>query len=386
MKILQNKLNQELENNLSFWQNRVVNSETNHIFSEVSIDGIPNASATTGAMYLSRILYGSSMACKLLETNTYSVLADNSYDRLKEFYNPKGGYYWSKDISNVLIHDADDTNMAQAFVLYGLVGYAQLKPSLEIDEVIENQFNFITNTLYDNENGGYIDGFDENWILGKNPTKALGTHLHLLEAFVKLYAYKKNSKVVPLIEELINIILQKFITKDSYDCLHRLAPDWKPLPNEVWAGHNAECSWILCSAAEAIQNKKLIAQCNDIALKMMQQVIEKAWDSKNGGIFNVLENSIPTEDVKIWWPQAETVIALLNCYKITKEKKYKIQAEELINYISHHFIAPNGEWYTQIKNSNQPDNSIPMVHFWKSMYHTVRYYDELKDRFQILIG
>lgn len=380
MNILQKKLNQELKKNLSFWQKRVINSETSHIFSEVSINGIPNTSATLGAMYLSRILYGSSMACNLLETDAYRGLADISYNFLKQFKNPKGGYYWSKDVSNFLIHDADNTNMAQAFVLYGLVAYAKLNPSLVIDEVIEKQFNFITNTLYDSENGGYIDGFDENWILGANSTKALGTHLHLLEAFMKLYAYKKNSKMVPFIEELIIIILQNFISEDSHDCLHRLTPDWKPLPDEIWAGHNAECSWILCSAAKAIQNKNLIAQCNEIALKMMSQVMEKAWDAKNTGVFNVLKNGYPTEDVKIWWPQAETVIALFNCYNITKEKKYKTKAEELINYISQHFISPNGEWYTQIKNSNQPDNSIPIVHFWKSMYHTVRYYAELKER------
>jgi len=124
----------------------------------------------------------------------------------------------------------------------------------------------------------------------------------------------------------------------------------------------------------------LIAQCNEIALKMMTQVLDKAWDINNGGLFNILGNGVPTENVKIWWPQAETVIALLNCYEITKEKKYMVRAKELINYISHHFIAPNGEWYTQIKNSNEPDNSIPIVHFWKSMYHTVRYYAELKGR------
>jgi len=380
MHILKNKLHQELKSNLSFWQHKVVNSKTNHIFSEVSTYGIPNTKTPTGVMFLSRILYGASTACNVLKTNEYKSLADTSYNKLKQFANPKGGYYWSRDVSNTLIHDADNTNMAQAFVLYGLVAYAELKPTLELDELIEKQFNFLTNTLYDVKNGGYIDGFDENWSLGENPTKSLGTHLHLLEAFVKLYLYKRNNKIVPLIEELVIIITRKFITNHSYDCLHRFTPDWKVLPNEVWAGHNAECSWILCSAATAIQNEDLIAQCNKLAIKMMTQVLNKAWDSKNGGLFNVLENNLPTEELKVWWPQAEAVIALLNCYCITKEKEYKTKADVLINYISKHFIAPNGEWYTQIKNSKKPDTSIPIVHFWKSLYHTVRYYAEVSER------
>ena len=245
---------------------------------------------------------------------------------------------------------------------------------MSLDISIEKQLTFIKNTLYDTKNGGYIDGFNSNWVLGENPTKSLGTHLHLLEAFVKLYEYQKNEDLVILIEELINIILTYFITNDTYDCLHRLTLNWDLLPNEVWAGHNAEVSWILCNSAKAIQNKKLISECNDVAIKMMQQVILNAWDSKNQGDFNILMNGSPTEKVKIWWPQAETILGLLNCYSITKDESYKNRAIELINYISNNFIAPNGEWYTEIWNTRKPNTSLPIIHFWKSMYHTIRYY------------
>lgn len=378
--ILLEKLHKELKNNLSFWLKNVVNSNTNNIFPEVSIHEIPNNLAPLGAMYVSRVLYGASAAFKIIESNTYVELADISFKKLQEFRNPKGGYYWSKSTSNTFLHDAENVNMAQAFVLYGLVAYAGIKNSKEVDTVIDNHVNFIKKTLYDTKNGGYIDGFDENWNLAEVPTKALGTHLHLLEAFVKLYEYKKDDNLVPIIKELISIILDYFITKDTYDCLHRLTPEWEPLPNEVWAGHNAECSWILCSAAEAIRNENLKDICNKLALKTMQQVLFKAIDNNNGGVFNVLRNGKPTEKVKIWWPQAETIIALLNCLKITEDPKYFTKATELMDYLSANFIASNGEWYTEIWNTGEPNISLPMVHFWKSMYHTVRYYAEVNER------
>ncbi len=373
---LKERLQIELKNNLSFWLNPVVNKDTKRIYPEVSIDGTPNTNASLGVMYLSRILFGASSAYQLLENPDYIELADISYTHLLEFSNPKGGYYWAKNTSNEIIHDADNTNMAQAFVLYGLLEYAKIKSSSALDEVIQKQVDFIVNTLYDTENGGYIDGFNEDWILGKAPTKALGTHLHLLEAFVKLYEYKRSEKTQFLVEELITLIIQKFITKDTYDCLHRLTPDWKLLPNEIWAGHNAECSWILCNVANIIKNEELLQECNLLSIKMMKGVLDKAWD-KNGGVFNVLQNNVPTEAVKIWWVQAEIVLGLLNCYSITDEKKYKDQAIELINYISTNCISESGEWYTEIFNDGQPNTSIPIVHFWKSMYHTVRYYAEV---------
>lgn len=379
MEIPSKNLIAELEKNLLFWLKSVYNDTSLIIYPEVSINGLPNTSATLGSMYLSRILYGASSAYKFLKNEDYLKLANYSYLKLKEFQHPKGGYYWAKDTSGKFLHDADNTCMAQAFALYGLVAYAKVKLSKEINNAIEKQFGFIQNTLKDVENGGYIDGFNENWKLGESSTKALGTHLHLLEAFVSMLEYTKDETLIVHIEDLITIISSKFITKNTFDCLHRLTPNWKPLANEVWAGHNAETSWILCHSANAIKNQKLIADCNELAIKMMQHVILKAFDKNNQGVFNVLMNGSPTEKVKIWWPQAETVLGLLNCYKITKDENYKNQAIDLINYISNNFIAPNGEWYTEIWNTGKPNTSLPIVHFWKSMYHTIRYYANINE-------
>lgn len=376
MIVLKERLQEELKNNLSFWLKHVLNKDSKHIFPEVSIDGTPNTNASLGVMYLARILFGTSAAYQLFENSAYAELANIAYTQLLEFSNSKGGYFWAKNTSSEIINDAENTNMAQAFVLYGLLEYAKIKPSSALDEVIKKQADFIINTLYDSENGGYIDGFNEDWILGKTPTKALGTHLHLLEAFVKLYEYKKSRKTQLLIEELITIITRKFITKDTYDCLHRLTPDWKLLPNEIWAGHNAECSWILCNAASVIKNEELLQECNSLSLKMMKGVLDKSWDN-NGGFFNVLQNDLPTESVKIWWVQAETVLGLLNCYRVTNDESYEKLAVEQMDYISTHFIAENGGWYTEILNNRVPNTSIPIVHFWKSMYHTIRYYSEV---------
>lgn len=379
-KISLEKLHIELKNNLSFWLKNGLHSNNKGIHSEISIDNTPNLSATMGSMYISRALYGASTAFSILQNKAYINLADKSFKKLQEFKNPKGGYYWSKTASNTYSHDPENVNMSQAFVLYGLVAYAKVKNSGEVDLAIENHVAFIKNTLYDKNNGGYIDGFNENWNLTETPTKALGTHLHLLEAFVKLYEYNKKEELVSTIEELITIILNHFTTKNTFDCLHRLTPNWKPLVNEIWAGHNAECSWILCNASEVIKNKELINECNQFALNTMQQITTKAIDTTNSGVFNVLKNNKPTEKVKIWWPQAEVTIAYLNCYNITKDQKHLSQATNLINFISEYFICSNGEWYTEILNTGKPNNSLPIIHFWKSMYHTVRYYAELNKR------
>ena len=46
-------------------------------------------------------------------------------------------------------------------------------------------------------------------------------------------------------------------------------------------------------------------------------------------------------------------------------------------YIQDKFLCPEGEWYTEVTNEGTPVKGVPKVFFWKSMYHTVRYYDYL---------
>ncbi len=84
---------------------------------------------------------------------------------------------------------------------------------------------------------------------------------------------------------------------------------------------------------------------------MVDQVLLIALNTKKGGIYNILKNNLPTECVEIWWPQAEVVLALLNCFNITKDNTYESHTKILMNYISNNFIAANGEWYGEISNA-----------------------------------
>ena len=117
----------------------------------------------------------------------------------------------------------------------------------------------------------------------------------------------------------------------------------------------------------------------------MNNVTKLAFDTKYGGVYNALENGSPVEDEKVWWPQAETVIALINCYQITGNENYIQQSNQLISYIENVFIDPlNGEWYSSVSIEGKPNVKVPKIHFWKSLYHNVRYYVEVIERIQLL--
>lgn len=370
-------LEKEFSSYLDFWMQRMLSQKKQEIYPEMSQDLVPNKMADTGAMYLARILYGASRACLTMKDNKFSYLADTAFDLLSDLKNPSGGYYWARKNNMEWNHDAENVNMAQAFVLYGLAAYSRINSSPTILMLLEEQLSFIQVKLKDDSNEFYLDGFDDKWGRGEEMTRSFGTHFHVLEALVKVYEQNKTIALRKSIRGLTKLIIDRFIDKKNYSCLHRFSETGKLLPNEDWAGHNAEFSWVICEVAKSIDDAALIEITQNLAVKMMDLVIENAGDTKNGGYFNALDGKKPLENTKSWWPQAEVVLGLFNVFQITGNKKYKKLADEQVEFISDNFVTQDGEWYTEIENSGIPVKDMPVVFFWKSMYHTVRYYDYL---------
>ena len=381
IKTAQFQIRKEFENYLQYWVQHMFRKDQGGIFPEMSIENIPNESADMGSMYLARIIYGASLGCQRLKTDQYRPLADMAYEMLAEFKNPLGGYFWGRKYNMEWLDDADNVNMAQAFALYGLAEYVRLNDTSEVNQLIDDQIDFIGSTLKDNSNSYYLDGFNEQWARGKDMTRSFATHFHTMEALVKVYENRKEEKIKNSIQILLRIILDRFIDKEHYFCIHRFREDWQMLPNENWAGHNAECSWVICHAARIINDQKLIEKTEEVAVLMMNEVVRLARDKTNGGYANLIsENGVQEED-KSWWPQAEAVLGLLNVYKITGEENYQKLAKEQISYIQKYFVNDQGEWNTGVNQKGEPVKGTPMIFFWKSMYHTVRYYDFLLTNF-----
>lgn len=367
----------EFKNYLDFWLAHMVFDHNEKIYPEISIDNTPNKTALMGSMYLSRILYGASMGCKTLKTSKYKDLAALSFKGLMEFKNPMGGYFWARKYNMEWVHDEENVNMAQAFVLYGLVEYAGISPSEGLDEVIEEQVDFILTVLSDDDGLTFLDGHDAQWQAGQNMTRSFGSHFHILEALVKYYEYRNDDNIKKIITGLIRTVIDKFIDKENYACIHRFGENWEVLPNEIWAGHNAECSWILCEASNAINDPSLLEETENLAILMMDNVITFAHDKNQGGYYNILDKDPSTDKTKGWWQQAEVTLGLLNAFAITGEGRYKKLAQEQVSYIQSTFLCPQGDWYEAVTNQGTPVMGVPKVSFWKCLYHTGRYYDYL---------
>ncbi len=381
------RLQLELKKTMKFWNTKLLSTQQPKIFFECNYDGAPNEDALMGSMFLSRVIYGASSACRFFGNTEYKQLADIAFKMLYEqFRNPAGGFYWAKTKSNEIVHDSGNVNMAQAFILYSFSEYSLLTKNPIVEAELKKQYQFLMGTIRDKKNGGYLDGFNTDWKQENNFTKSLGTHLHLLEAFINIYRCTGDNLLIGRINELINILCDKFIDKNTLECYHQLTPDWNKLPNTNWAGHNAEVSWILYYAAQISENAKRMNEIADLSVQMTRRVLEQAFDKDYGGVYNTISNGKPVTGNKEWWPQAEVAIACFNAYQVSKDKTFLSYGLRLVEYIEN-TISDNtyGEWYSTVTREGRPVQNIPKIHFWKSLYHNVRYFIEVNIRIKKIL-
>ena len=126
---------------------------------------------------------------------------------------------------------------------------------------------------------------------------------------------------------------------------------------------------ILTDNREAIEaGKKII----DITLPL-------GWDKKNGGIiaFTDALGKPPVAlewDMKLWWPQCETMIALRLAHILFGEEKYKKLYEEMESYCEKHFVDhESGEWYGYLHYDNSVSTTLK-GNIFKGPFHVPRLY------------
>ena len=148
-----------------------------------------------------------------------------------------------------------------------------------------------------------------------------------------------------------------------------------PTGRIVNPGHSMEAAWfvmlegILTNDQEAVEAGKRIIDITD----------PLGWDEKHGGIiaFTDAAGRPPVQlewDMKLWWPQCETMIAMRLAYLLFKDEKYLQRYTEIEKYCEKYFIDhKNGEWYGYLHYDNTVAN-FAKGNIFKGPFHIPRLY------------
>ena len=189
---------------------------------------------------------------------------------------------------------------------------------------------------------------------------------------------EQHSRYEKIAKECLNEILHGgFLTEKAL--LENVSTDGKaidtPTGRIVNPGHSMEASWfvmlegILTNDKDAIKAGKRII---DLTLPL-------GWDKVHEGIiaFADVSGKPPMQlewDMKLWWPQCETMIAARLAYTLFQEEKYLQLYRSMERYCQKYFMDRKyGEWYGYLHYDNTVSTTLK-GNIFKGPFHIPRLY------------
>lgn len=391
------------QNILPFWIKNSIQPDGKGFYGAVDLKGVAVPGAAKTSVLNARILWTFAEAAINFKNEEYAQVADKAFKVVTNDFADQeyGGYYMTIDAHNIPLDTIKHT-YAQAFVLYSLSKYYELRPSQKLKDEMKAYFDFLEEKTNDQKNPGYLEAFTRQWqpysenrMADNNEPRSMNTHLHILEAYAAYYKVSKDELAGKRLKELLELFIDKIIRTSGH-----LGIFFDKDFNETEAskaicsfGHDIEASWLLWEAAEFLNDPQIIKRIKPLCLKMLDAV-DRVGVDKDGGIF--LESTRFGSHVrtnKHWWPQAETLVGVMNGFDLTNNYKYWEKVKLTWNFIDTCLIDhKNGEWFTKLNRLGVPyliepkDDPSPYyrndwkIDPWKAPYHNGRAMMELIKR------
>ena len=140
-------------------------------------------------------------------------------------------------------------------------------------------------------------------------------------------------------------------------------------------GHSMEAAWFIMLEG-LLTNDRHAIECGKRIIDITWPL---GWDAAHGGIiaFTDVSGEPPVQlewDMKLWWPQCETMIALRLAAQLFNDGSYQKKYEELVQYCKAHFVdSTYGEWYGYLHYDNTVSTTLK-GNIFKGPFHIPRLY------------
>jgi mannobiose 2-epimerase len=384
---VKNTLSLILTNNiLDFWYPGVIDDQSGGYCLNCDVNGVWSQSSRKNLIGQSRTLwFFSRMAQTKYAEEKYTKVADHGYDYLKNFWdNENGGFYWEIDAETREPTMAKKHLCAQSYALFALAGYALCSKQPAAIELASKQFSLIEQHAYDVANGGYSECFDEYWnelstdespYLGLSPSfKTFNTYIHLVEAISEYYRLTRDSLAEERLQELLELFQNKMMDKKYGTCLNHFSKNWIPargsLNKRISYGHDLENLWL------SVKANNLLGLSLEGLIPSYQRTfgytLKYGYDRKKGGVFDHGPiGKKANAHAKVWWSQAEALVAALEIYQITQEKVYLDFFLNTLDWVVGYQIDWSaGEWHQRVYRRGKIQGA--KAEAWKTPYHNGR--------------
>lgn len=288
---------------------------------------------------------------------------------------------WDKEYGGFLWAETDDRKLllAQVTALFAIAEYAAVSEDPGAAAMAGEVFTLIEARCRDRVQGGYWSRFGRSWnggpaAGGVAALKALGDHLHLLEAYTAYAALADGPEVRSRLLELIVIMTNTVLRKaaGASTNMHRL--DWTPLLDRDNArasyGYDLEAAWLVLDACKAVDLPETLVLdwCRSLAGSAMQW----GWDRKRGGVYFAGPLNGPAHSrEKVWWVQAEALVAALTLFQKTGDERYAELYLSVLEWVeTRQADWKGGDWHGTIRPSGEVTGD--KADRWTDPYHQGR--------------
>jgi mannobiose 2-epimerase len=341
---------QAFDHILPFWAGPALDLQQGGWMAWLSNDLAPDRIQPKGLIVHARILWAFAAAFRVRPDPIYRKMADRALDYLlNRFWDEQyGGAFWRLTDSGEVLDDSKKS-YGQAFCIYALAEYHQAfaenawrsqegllsrtatgRGSMEPLGRVMRLFDLLETHAHDAQHGGYFEVCQRDWSEAKqsrlsdkdmDEKKSMNNHLHVLEAYTNLYRVWKEPRVEQRLRELIDIFAKRIIDLRTFHFHHFFDEEWSVRSDTYTFGHDIEGSWLLCEAAEALDDSQLLAQVRALALKLAERVLREGL-AKDGALCYEGRNGAIIDRRKECWPQAEAVVGFLNAFQLTNDQQY----------------------------------------------------------------
>ena len=382
---------------MPFWCGPAVDHEQGGWMGWLSNDLKPDRTQPKGLIVNSRILWAFSAVHQARPEKLLRQMADRAFDFvMNRFWDPQqGGAFWRLNDAGQVIDDSKKI-YGQAFYIYALSEYHRAFGSPPALARARELFELIERHAHDARHGGYLEVRRRDWSEADpdarlsdkdmNEKKSMNNHLHVLEAYTNLYRVWKEPRVAQRLRELIQLFQQRILDARTRHFNHFFDEAWRVRSDSYTFGHDIEGTWLLCEAAEVLDDAALRQQAGASALPMADVVLQEGIDTDGALRYEGRGGKI-IDGGKECWPQAEAVIGLLNAFQISRNEKYLKAVLRVWDFIENRLVDRiHGEWFWRITPEGQVDATLPKVSEWKGPYHASRMCLETLHRLKAIGG
>lgn len=306
-----------------------------------------------------------------------TLLADRFWD------GRHGGFSWELDATGGHATMTDKHAYGQAQALYALSEYALATGCTASLDLARRTFQVLDEHFYDRRHGGYREFFRADWsaapagvrgYLGAPPAwKLLNTHIHLLEALQLFLRLTGDVGACERVEELGDLLCSTFLHLSHATLTGAHERDWTPVDQGARErssyGHDIEAVHLLMAADQELGHPH--ERRIDLYRRLFENAVRFGEDIPDGGFWSSGRPGHPASDRrKIWWVQAEALLASLELYRLTGEQAFLKVFLRTLGWVQRWQVDwQGGDWHAEVVRGRAYGVKAGP---WKDPYHNGR--------------